>query len=274
MGLGLGINTNIPSINNQNTLNKLQTPIQSNLQKLSSGSRINSAKDDAAGLAIVERFAGQIMAASQGQRNLSDGISMVQTGEAYAADIQDYTQRARELAVQSSNGILSDSDRSALQQEYQQIQKEVTRITDSAEFNGQKLFNQDKELNMQIGGNEDGSVNLKTHNLQSQMSDFLSSDISTPDGANASLKILDETQEMVNSVRVDYGAMNNRFESVISNQSNKALNLENAKSRIMDTDYAKQTSELTRNMILNDFAMTMQGHANSAQGHVMKLLQA
>jgi len=272
--MGLGINTNIPSINNRNTLNKLQSPMESNLQRLSSGKRINSAKDDAAGLAIVQRFAGQILAANQGQRNMSDAISMAQVGEGYATEMQDQIQRARELAIQSSNGTLNESDRAALQAEYQQIQDEIKRNMDSAEFNGTKLLANGKDINMQIGGNEDGSVNFKTHDLESQLADFMNSDIASSDGALASIDVLDNAQSLVGSIRSEYGAMNNRFEAIISNQANKALNLEASNSRINDTDYAQETSNMTRNLILQEAATAMQEQANMSQSHMMKLLGA
>lgn len=151
--MGFGINTNISSLQNTNNLNQLQSDIKPIYEKLSSGLRVNSAKDDAAGLAIIEQFASQIMGANQAFNNVYDGVSMTQVAEGYTSEISDLTQRARELSTQSSNGSMSDSDRSALQGEFSQIQEEVKRLTSSASFNGQDLLSQDASVALQADAN-------------------------------------------------------------------------------------------------------------------------
>ncbi|MFK5985468.1 MAG: flagellin [Pseudomonadota bacterium] len=270
--MAIGINSNIASLHNQNNLNKLQSPLESTFQQLSSGKKVNSAKDDAAGLAIIEQFASQIMGANQGYRNLNDGISMTQVAEGYTSEIADMTQRARELAEQSSNGIMNDSDRAALQAEFSQTQDEVKRLTESANFNGQELLKEDASVSFQVGG--DDQIDVKTHDLNSQLSNFFSADISTASGAQNSIKVMDESLKSINTIRAEYGATNNRLESAGENLLNQQVNLEAAKSRIEDTDYAKSTSDLTKNMILNQAGIAMQGYTNFSTNQVMSLLSA
>ncbi len=270
--MALGINTNIAGINNRNSLNRLESPLQSTFQQLSSGKQINSARDNAAAMAIVERFASQIMGAAQGYQNINDGISMTQVADGYASSITDLTQRARELAMQSSNGLMSDSDRAALQAEYSQIQEEVRRITGSAEFNGQKLFSQDGSLSLQVDSNAGDTISVNTYDMNSRLSDFLNSDISTQQAAQNSLDAIDTGINNINTVRADYGAISNRLESAAENLLNKQVNLEASRSRIEDTDYAKATSELTKNLMLRDASIAMQGYTNFSQNQVMSLL--
>lgn len=272
--MAIGINTNISGLNNRNNLNKLQSPLESIFNQLSSGKKINSAKDNAAGIAIVERFASQIIGASQGYKNLNDGISMTQVAEGYTSEISDLTQRARELSVQSSNGTMSDTDRSALQAEFSQIQDEVKRLTGSANFNGQDLLNQNSTLSFQVDANQGDQIDISTHDLESQLTDFFSTDISTATGAQNAISSMDNSLSAVNSIRAEYGATTNRLESAGENLLNKQVNLEAAKSRILDTDYAQATSDLTKNMILNQAGIAMQGYTNFSQNQVMSLLGA
>jgi flagellin len=271
--MGLGVNTNISSMQNINNLNKLQPAIQSNLEKLSSGKKVNSAKDDAAAIAIIEQFASQIMGANQAHKNVSDAVSLTQVAEGYTSSISDLTQRARDLSMQSSNGVMSDTDRAALQTEYAQIQEEVLRITDSASFNGQNLLNQKGELSMQVDANSGDQVNLQTYDLKSQLAGFFASDISTQAGSQSAISTNDDSLSSVNTIRAEYGATSNRFESIATNLLNKEVNLEASKSRIADTDYAKQTSDLTKNMILSQAGIAVQSQSNISQNMVMGLLR-
>lgn len=274
--MALGIQTNISGLENTNTLNRADRSLQSSFQKISSGKQINSAKDNAAGLAIVNRFAAQIIAASKSYQNLNDAVSYTQVAEGYAGSVNDLTTRARELAMQSGNALMTDSDRAALQKEYSQIQDEVRRISQSAEFNGQKIFTQDGSLDMPIDGNggANDSVSLSTYDLNSQLSDFLNSDISSQANAQSSLDSIDTAQKNINSIRADYGATNNRLASAGETLQTKQLNLEASKSRILDTDYARQMSQLTRDMIQKDAATAVQGYTNFSQNQVLSLLNA
>ena len=272
--MALGINSNIAGLQNRNNLNKIQSPLETSLNQLSSGKKINSAKDNAAGLAIIERFASQIMGANQGYKNLNDGISMTQVADGYTSEISDLTQRARELANQSSNGTMADSDRSALQAEFSQIQDEVKRITGSANFNGQNLLNQDATLSFQVDANVGDQIDVKTNDLEGQLTsnNFFSADISTASGAQSAITAMDDSLTSVNTVRAEYGATNNRFESAGNSLLNKQVNLEESRSRIQDTDYAQATSDLTKNMILNQAGIAMNGYTNFSQNQVMSLL--
>ncbi len=274
--MAFGLNSNISSLNNRNQLNRIESPLNQSLQQLSSGKKINSAKDNAAGLAIVSRFASQIIGASQGYKNLNDGISMTQVAEGYSSQISELTQRSRELAVQSGNGTLTDSDRSALQAEFSQIQDEVKRITDSAEFNGQKLLDNNSTLTIQADANADGTsqVDVSTYDLKTQLTsnNFFSADISTAAGAVSAIDASDKSLASVNTTRANFGATINRLESAGQNLLNKQNNLEASKSRILDTDYAKASSELTKNMILQNAGISMQSVTNFSQNQVLSLL--
>jgi len=271
MGIGIYSSNNVA-----NTLNKTGNDLKTSFQQLATGKRINSAKDDAAGLAIVERFAAQIIGSSQAYRNVNDGVSMAQTADSYTGQINDLMQRGRELAMQSANGTMSDTDRAALQTEFSMVQDEVSRLTDSAEFNGRKLLNQDAEVQFQVGPNatSDDSVTVKTTDFKTTLTDngFFSADISTQAGSQAFLSVADDSMEKVNTQRAEYGATMNRFESISRNLQNTEENLAASKSRILDTDYAKTMSEHTKNLLLNNAATAMHGQATFSQQQVTSLL--
>jgi flagellin len=269
--MGIGIN-NSSMIGN--ILNRHKSALESNFQKLASGKQINSAKDNAAGLAIVERFAAQIFGTSRAYLNVNDGVSLAQTADGYTAQINEFMQRGRELAVQSANGSLSDSDRAALQAEFSMIQDEVKRITGSAEFNGQKLLNKNQALTFQVDANQGDQVNVKTVDMESQINaaGFFNADISTQNGANAAFAALDDSMQQVNTLRAEFGATLNRFDSIGRNLLNKEENLSASKSRILDTDYAKSISEQTRTQLLNQAATALNGQANFTQGQILNLL--
>ena len=269
MGIGISTSNQINS-----SLNRSENNLRTTFERLASGKRINSAKDDAAAMAIVERFASQIIGSSQAYRNVNDGVSLAQTADGYSGQITDLMQRGRDLAMQSANGSLSDSDRAALQTEYKNIQDEVARITDSAEFNGQKLMNQDAEMNFQVGPNAAAAdqVTVKTIDLKSELSSFFSSDILSQSNAQAALSTTDESMQTVNTQRAEYGASMNRFESISKNLLNTELNLEAAKSRMLDTDYASTMSEHTKSLLLNDAATALHSQANFSQQQILSLL--
>lgn len=269
--MGIGIN-NSNSIGN--TLNRHDNNLSTSFERLSSGKKINSVKDNAAGQAIVERFAAQILGSDQAFRNVNDGVSLAQTADGFSAQIDDFMQRGRELAVQSANGSLSDADRAALQSEFAMIQDEVKRITDSAEFNGQKLLNQNADLSFQVGANEADQVSVKTADLQSEItaSGFFAADISTQVGAGSAFSALDDAMAQVSSNRAELGATMNRFESIGRNLLNEAENLAASKSRILDTDYARTISEQTKDLLLRDAATALHGQANFSQAQIINLL--
>ncbi|MCU7834787.1 MAG: flagellin [gamma proteobacterium symbiont of Taylorina sp.] len=271
MGIGIYASNNVNS-----ALHSSENNLKTTFQQLASGKRINSAKDDAAGLAIIERFAAQIIGSSQAYRNVNDGVSMAQTADSFTGQINDLMQRGRELAMQSSNGTMSDTDRSALQVEFSMVQDEVKRLTGAAEFNGQKLLNQDSEMEFQVGSNATAAdkVTVKTADLQGSLSNngFFSADLSTQAGSQAFLAVADDSMAQVSTQRAEYGATMNRFESISRNLQNTEENLSASKSRILDTDYARTMSEHTKNLLLNNAASAMHSQATFSQQQVMSLL--
>lgn len=269
--MGLGID-NSNFIGKQ--LNRHDNNLSTSFSRLASAKRINSAKDDAAGIAIVERFAAQIIGGNQGFRNVNDGISLAQTSDGFSAQITDLMQRGRDLAMQGANGSLSDTDRASLQTEFSMIQDEVRRITESAEFNGQKLLNSDSELSFQVDANAGDQVKIKTVDMQSELtsSGFFAADLSSQGGASDALSVLDTSMAEVNKNRAEFGATMNRFESIGRNLLNKEENLSAAKSRILDTDYARTLSEQNRDLLLRDAATALHGQANFSQQQILGLL--
>ncbi len=269
--MGIGIN-NSNSIGRH--LNQHENRLSTSFSRLSSGKQINSAKDNAAGLAIVERFAAQIIGSSQGFRNVNDGISLAQTSDGFSAQITGLMQRGRDLAMQSANGSLSNVDRASLQTEFSMIQDEVRRITGSAEFNGQKLLSESAELNFQVDANAGDQVTIKTVDMQADLTStgFFSADLSSQGGASSALSVLDASTAEVNKNRAEFGATLNRFESIGRNLLNKEENLSAAKSRILDTDYAKTVSERNRDLLLRDAATALSSQANFSQQQILGLL--
>ncbi len=286
------VNTNVMSINAQRNLMQTQNDMATTIQRLSSGLRINSAKDDAAGLAVSEGMTAQIRGLDIAKRNANDGISMAQTAEAALGQISNNVQRIRELAVQSSNGALSDNDRAHLQKEVDALSFENKRIVETTEFNGKTLLNtatsQDAtsttDFNIQVGANGNDQIALKiegVNNLNSIAAAAGDVDVSTEAAAKALLSAggadgagttLDDDLFNLNASRASLGASQNRFESVINNISNYSENLQAARSRIQDTDFAAETANLTRNQILSQAGTAMVSQANSLPQSVLSLL--
>ena len=281
------INTNIMSLNAQKNLNSSQGALATSLERLSTGLRINSAKDDAAGLAISERFSSQIRGLDQAVRNANDGISLAQTAEGAMQEITNNLQRIRELAVQSSNSTNSQTDRDALQAEVAQLIDEIDRVALQTDFNGTKLLDGDADaLSFQIGANagelitvfEDDAgastaPNMRTASLGEGDDNVADIDISDFDGAQDALAIVDAALTEVNSARAEFGATQNRFESVIANLQTASENLSAARSRIQDADFAAETAELTRAQILQQAGTSVLAQANAAPQNVLALLQ-
>lgn len=279
--MALAINTNVPSLFGQRNLNKTQLGLQGVLQQLSSGLRINSAKDDAAGLAISTRFSSQISGLNQAFRNANDGISMAQVGEGALGGVTDKLQRMRELAMQSANGIYSDADRASIQKEVASLQAEIGRVFESTEFNGQKILADEGSVSFQVGtGGASGvdTIDVDTSNMGGTTGNGIGSalgsdlDVSTQAGARDALSMIDRMMDRVSYMRADFGAVQNRFESSMSNLANTALNLAASNSRIIDADYAKTTAEQTRLMILQRAGIAMMGQANAAPRFALNLL--
>ena len=271
------INTNIASLNTQRALNRSQGSMQVSLQRLSSGLRINSAKDDAAGLAISERFTAQIRGLNQGVRNANDAISLAQTGEGALQEITTALQRIRELSVQSVNATNSSSDRTSLQQEIDQLQDEITRVA-GTQFNGTAIVGASAtSFNFQVGANAGDTIKVTTGNITSADTGYASvvtnGSVTTVADACALITAVDGYLNTVNSQRATLGAVQNRFEAVVRNGQNVSENLAASRSRIQDADFAMETAALTRSQILQQAGIAMLSQANSQPQSVLSLLR-
>jgi flagellin len=257
-----------------------------NMEKLSSGERINRAGDDASGLAVSEKMRSQIRGLNQASKNIQNGVSFIQTTEGYLNETTDILQRVRELAVQSANGIYSDEDRMQIQVEVSQLVAEVDRIASQAQFNGMNMltgrFSQDGEgiMQFQIGANVDqntrvfiGTMTATSLGLKGAQGGEEQISISTPDEANMTLATIDEALKNVTKQRADLGAYQNRFEMAAKGINIAAENTQAAESRIRDTDMASEMVEFTKNQILTQAGTAMLAQANSQSQTVLALLQ-
>ncbi len=271
------INTNMFSLNAQRNLDRSQGAMGQAIQRLSSGLRINSAKDDAAGLAVAEGITSKIRGLDVAARNSNDGISLAQTAEAALGEITNNLQRIRELAVQSANGTLGDTERSYLQTEVDELTSEIKRIVDDTEFNGTKLFAGTGDVNIQVGANSGEKITVSTLDLKTLNAYSSTIDVSTQSGSEAVIGVagsasMDTDIGSVINARSQMGAVQNRFESVISNINSYKEGLQAARSRIMDTDYASTTAELARTQVLQQAGVAMVAQANQLPQGVLRLL--
>ncbi len=283
------INTNVYSLNAQRNLNNTSTQLATSLQRLSSGLRINSAKDDAAGLAIASRFTAQVRGYNQGVRNSADAISLAQTAEGAYDEMGNNLQRIRELAVQAANATNSSTDRQAIQTEITDLQSEIERVTHT-QFNGVEVIGQDAgSFFFQVGPNENSATNGITVStidvganadfsavIHSKATVYVSNAIGTNSMTSAALSLIgkvDEILQVVNTQRAILGATQNRFESVIRNGENIAEQLSASRSRIQDADFAKETAALTKAQILQQAGTTVLSQANAVPQSVLSLLQ-
>ena len=276
------INTNIMSLNAQRNLSATQSALATSVQRLSTGLRVNSAKDDAAGLAIAERMNTQVRGMNVAIRNANDAISLSQTAEGSLSKINDMGQRMRELAVQSANATNSDSDRKNLDAEYQALAQEIKRNLAGAAFNGTKLFATVAALTFQVGANAatTDQITINTENLAGDAkftavigNNTKPDGIATVTAASAALGKLDDMLALVNSKRAEFGATQNRFEAVIQTLQVSAENQTAARSRIMDADFASETAALTRAQVLQQAGTSMLSQANSLPNNVLSLLR-
>ena len=318
----LYVNSNISSLNAQRQLSKSGGDLDTAFQRLSSGLRINSAKDDAAGLQISDRLQSQILGLNQGNRNANDGISLAQTAEGAMEEMTSMFQRVRTLAQQSANGSNTDEDRLALQEEIRSLMAEVNRVATDTTFGGQNLLNGTYDASFQIGAdavqvvgfsmqNVGGTINSLSAEggftlsgiasiasavsgnslsvLAEGASDiggaalttdtfaaaFIASGISVSSQVNAQIVLagMDSLIAVVDKKRAELGAVQNRFQSTIRNQSNISENLSAAKSRIKDADFAQETASLTRAQILQQASQTILSQANQRPQAALSLLQ-
>ncbi len=273
------INTNLASLNAQRNLSTSQGSLATSMQRLSSGLRVNSAKDDAAGLAIAERMNAQVRGMNVAMRNANDAISLSQTAEGAIGKIGDALQRMRELAVQSANGSNNAGDRANLQTEFGELRLEVARLVEGTRFNDTALFDgTTTTFTFQIGANTTANIDtidIAGTDLTASVRDAVTAlDISTDaDTARAAITAIDLSIDQVTTSRALYGAAQNRFETVVMNLQVSAENLTAARSRIMDADFAVETANLSRAQILQQAGNAMVAQANALPQQVLKLLQ-
>ena len=277
------INTNIASLNTQRNLNASQSSLNTSIQRLSSGMRVNSAKDDAAGLAIAERMNTQVRGMNVAIRNANDAISLSQTAEGALGKIGENLQRMRELAVQSANDTNGATDRTALDTEYKQLADENARVIANTKFNGQELLTgaggTGGVFSFQIGANSsaDNQIAITTTDVAAAMGANTQGGAATlgadAAAARTAMDDVDAALTAVNTARSTYGASQNRFDAVISNLQVASENQAAARSRIVDADFASETASLTRGQILQQAGTAMLAQANSLPNNVLSLLR-
>ena len=305
--MAMYINTNVSSLNAQRNLNNTSKSLDTSYTRLASGLRINSAKDDAAGLQISNRLTSQINGLDQGNRNANDGISLAQTAEGALDETTSMLQRMRTLAQQSANGSNSSSDRAALQSEYTQLSNEINRIAKDTTFGGQNLLNgaTTNYFKFQVGADAGQAINVNLSSnsfgvggLAGKASSYTEvkwdattsafkdtttsgagsltwskiSSITTMDNAQTVLKNIDSLIKVVDSKRADLGAVQNRLDSTVRNQANISENVSAARSRIRDADFATETANMTKQNILQQAASSVLAQANQRPQAALSLL--
>jgi flagellin len=277
------INTNIASLNAQRNLNASQSSLATSMQRLSSGLRVNSAKDDAAGLAIAERMNAQVRGMNVAVRNANDGISLAQTAEGALSKVGDALQRMRELAIQARNATNSSSDKDSLNKEFAELQSEISRVLGGTTFNGQRILGADATtLTFQIGANTgpDDIINITTENLTTATdiaaitatTAVIDATATIGDIANV-IDDIDSAIDNVNNTRATFGATQSRFDAIISNLQQSVENQAAARSRIMDADFAAETAAMSRAQILQQAGSAMVAQANQLPQQVLSLLR-
>jgi flagellin len=278
--MSMFVNTNVSALNAQRQLMNSSSALNTSFERLSSGFRINRASDDAAGLQISERMTTQVNGLDQAVRNANDAISLTQTAEGAISETTNSLQRIRQLAIQAQNGINSSADRVALNKEVVALRTEISRISTDTQFNGVNILDGGFSAAFLIGANsgQNISVNLSTGNLGS-ITGFSNGglgiatlSIGTAAAASSAMDSIDAAISGLNAVRADLGATTNRFQSTIRNLTSISENVTAARSQIRDTDFAKETSELTRNQIIQQASTTILSQANQRPQAALQLL--
>ena len=282
------INHNMSSMYANRTLGVSNAQLMGNIEKLSSGEKINRAGDDASGLAVSEKMRSQIRGLNQANRNVQNGVSFIQATEGYLQETTDILQRIRELSVQSANGIYSDEDRMQIQVEVSQLVSEVDRIASQAQFNGMNILTgsfaensvTNRVMQFQIGANMDqntrvyiGTMSATALGLRGTQGTDEQISISSPDAANMAIGTIDQALKAVSRQRADLGAYQNRFEMASNGIAVAAENMQSAESVIRDTDMASEIVNYTRNNILTQSGTAMLAQANTQSQNVLALLQ-
>lgn len=273
------INTNVSSLQTQRFMDRSQASLGVSLERLSSGLRINSAKDDAAGLALSEGLTSQIKGFNQAVRNANDGISMLQTAEGALEEISNMVQRVRELAVQSANGNYTSAERTHINAEVIELREEMSRIADAITFNGVKVIGSNASQAMWIAQDSNSAANAirvafydiaGTSGIQSFITNAGASSVVK---SVSTISMADTAIARINTIRADLGAKQNRFEATVRNLQNVTANLSGSRSRLQDADFAAETAAMTRSQILQQAGTAMLAQANQAPQNVMSLLR-
>ncbi|SPJ34849.1 flagellin N-terminal helical domain-containing protein [Kushneria phyllosphaerae] len=277
--MAMVINTNALSLNAQNNLNKSQQSLNTAIERLSSGSRINSAKDDAAGLAISNRMNAQVTGLNQANRNANDGISLAQTAEGAMGQVTDNLQRIRELTVQAANGTNTDADKTSIQDEIGQRLEEINRLAGQTQFNGKNLLDGSAtDVRIQVGANDGQTIDLTLSDVTTATL-FAGGSGAEPDvtAANfdtgSALADIDAALQLVDSSRSTLGAQQNRLQSVVEGNATTSTNLSAAMSQIKDADYATEVSNMSKAQILQQAGTSVLAQANQTTQGVMSLLR-
>ena len=291
--MALYVNTNTSSINSQRRLSTSTKALDTSYEKLASGLRINSAKDDAAGLQISDRMTSQINGLTQGNRNANDGVSMCQTAEGALDEVTNMLQRIRVLAIQSANGTNTSAEREAINQEAIQLQQEITRIGRDTTFGSTKhiMGTGAGATTFQVGSNSYDTISLTMKGISTLAYDagltdkfqvkntnatdptkYCAFDLSTTNGSQTAIDDIDKMLKQVDSYRAELGAVQNRLESTIANQENVIENVSDARSRIRDVDYASETASMTSASILQQASTTILSQANQKTQIALNLL--
>ncbi|MCC6716097.1 MAG: flagellin FliC [Gammaproteobacteria bacterium] len=269
------INTNMMSLNSQRALGTSQTSLATSMARLSSGLRVNSSKDDAAGLAVAQQMNAKARSSQVAIRNANDGISMAQTAEGGMSQIGDILQRMRELAMQSANGTYDADARTALGTEYDDLVEEIDRIANSTKFNGVALINgsgTSTDFAVDVEGTDNITIDFSALDVLGSTLGVGSGDIASASGASAILADIDDAITTLNTNRATLGAAQNRLEFTINNLQVQYENQKSAYGRIMDADYAVETANLTRTQILQQAGTAMLAQANALPQSVLQLL--
>jgi flagellin len=267
--MSLRITHNVEAMNSYNSLSKTSSAISKSMQRLSSGYRINNAADDAAGLGISESMRSQIRGLGQAQKNIQDGASMIQTAEGNLDEVHSMLQRVRELAVQYKNGSLDTTARASIQAEANQLASEISRIGESASFNGINLLNGTTTVSFQVGANDGQQIGVSLVDLASEVGTSYAT-LSTT--GSADISEIDAAITNVSTARATFGAVQNRLDHSLSVSASYQENLTSAESRIRDVDMAEEMVALTKNQILSQAGTAMLSQANQAPQSVLRLL--
>ena len=276
--MGMVVNTNIGSLVAQSAANATNKSMDTAMERLSTGKRINSAKDDAAGLAIATSMTSQVRGMNQGIRNANDGISMAQTAEGALSEVTNMLQRQRELTVQASNNTYSADDLANLASEMDALNTQITSVLTNSEFNGQKLFDASAGtagvVSVQAGANEADAIDIDlSTNLTTDADLAAAAAVDVEALAAGDIALFDTAIKTVSTVRAGLGASQNQLESAVTNLNNNITNLSDARSRIEDTDYSAETTALAKSQILSQASSAMLAQANQSQQNVLSLLR-